>query len=121
MDRSLDLTARLVIGTSIAYYPLETSLVDDPEFDKWCLRLHDEWDLLSDFRKWQFEDPASIRASGFHIKATERDLGGVASWMQTKGLLTHRIGVTKWQRSRKWKLRYTTLDRISWDRSSPIN
>lgn len=118
---SLDLTARRAIATSIAYYSLETSIVDDHEFDKWCLRLYDEWDQLEDFRKWQLGDALSIRASGFHIKATERDLGGVAHWMKEKGLLTHKVGVRSWKSSRRFKLRYTSLDQVGWDRSKPIH
>lgn len=118
---SLDLIARRAIATSIAYYSLETSIVDDHEFDGWCVRLHDEWDDLSEFRKWQLGDPLSIRASGFHIKATARDLGGVAHWMVQKGLFTHRIGVRAWKTSRKFKLRFTSLDQIGWDRTKPVH
>lgn len=83
---SLDLTARRVLCLSLLYYGLDVSLVQDREFDAMCRRLHDEWDDLTPYRQWQLEPREDIRASGFHVKITERTACGAISWASMVGM-----------------------------------
>lgn len=88
---SLGLIARRTIAASIAYYALDVSLVSDTEFDQWCLRLHDEWDDLDPYLGWKLGSAADVRASGYHIKCTQRDVFGAVSWLQSRGLYRCRL------------------------------
>lgn len=115
--------ARRIISTSIAYYSLDTSLVDDPEFDTWCKAMHDRWDELDKWTQFKLGDPHAIKASGFHIKASQQDVAGVSSMMKRLGILTHVIAVSQWYRKKVNDsfIKWTPLDQISWDYAKPIH
>lgn len=139
---SLLLVARRVIATSICYYSLDTSLVTDSEFDGWCRRLHDEWEDLDLFYRWKLGDPGAIKASGFHIKCVQRDIGGAIGWLRHKGLYKNRLR----SNPKDWKDipksiqrlegapqaparrvrgdfmsgRYTTVDKLGWNLKETI-
>jgi len=119
-EKTIDLVARRFIATSIAYYCLEESLVSDTVFDSWGVRLHEEWDDLSVDNKFKLGDPHAVRASGFHIKVTMKDLAGTSAWLQKRQMLRYQIGVAKWLPSEELKTNYTTLDNVHWARGRPI-
>jgi hypothetical protein len=139
MADGLELIARRVIATSIAYYGLDVSLVEDTEFDQWCKRLHDEWDDLQEATQWKLGTPEEVRASGYHIKIRQRDLLGTRAWVREKGLL--RYGVVsdpkRWLPVPKSILgeglksspqsqtnfmthRWSTVDNVQWDYKETI-
>lgn len=136
---SLDLVARRVTATSLAYYALDVSLVKDSEFDRWCSRLHDEWEDLSKYWQWKLGNASDIRASGFHIKCVARDVAGTIAWLRSEGQYRYRLisNPTKWRAIPKaiQKLegapqgvspvdymvgRWTTVDNFGWNHKEPI-
>lgn len=121
---SLSLTTRKVVMTSAAYYGLNVSLVSDSEFDGWCQRLHDDWDLLDDYSKWQLVDAGSILASGYHVKVTWATFGGLTKWLELKGLLKYRLGTvhSRWLKAdhAKHLPSYTTTDNVLWNKKERL-
>ena len=134
----LELTARRVIATSIAYYGLDVSLVEDTEFDLWCKRLNDEWDDLSEHTQWKLGTPEEIRASGYHIKMRQQDLYGTRVWLRKTGNLRYGLlsDPKRWlpvpksilqdakvppQRGGNFmSQRWSTVDNVRWDYKETI-
>lgn len=69
--KSLDFLARRTICAAMAYYSLDIALMSDAEFDLGCKRLQDEWDGLTEFRRWQFGPREELTTTGYHYKITE--------------------------------------------------
>lgn len=90
MKLPLDLVARRVVMASFLYYSLDTSIVDDKTYDKWCRRLARRWDSLSRFHKWQLGSPEDIKATGYHVRITHAALGGARAWLQAEGIPVNR-------------------------------
>lgn len=106
-DESLDLIARKVIMTSVAYYGLGISIVTDDQFDKWCQKLNRLWFRLDPFRQWQLGSREEIKSTGFHIKVTQAAFGGLLSWLEEQGLKPRQITINKaWQRSKRHRVDY---------------
>ena len=118
----ISLVARLVILSSAAYYGLDTPLVSDAQFDEWCRRLHDEWDDLDEITRWKLGDPHSIHTSGFHIRCSDADLGGLAAWLQSKKMLRYRLAVPTscWSREGQ-KFRTCNVGDVQWDKRHPVS
>lgn len=68
VDMTPDLAARRVVVHSFLYYGLDTSLIEDSEFDNLCKIAADGWDQLDPARKKQLGSAAKIRTSGYHCK-----------------------------------------------------
>lgn len=123
---SISLVSRLVILSSIAYYGLDTPLVTDAVFDAWCKRIHDEWDDLDPLTQWKLGDPQSIHNSGFHIKCSDADLGGLTAWLKSKNMLRWRLAVRPgdWKIKRTGKarsFRYCNVGDVVWDKKHPVS
>lgn len=122
---SISLVSRLVILSSIAYYGLDTPLVTDAQFDEWCRRVHDEWDDLDPITQWKLGDPHSVHTSGFHIKCSDTDLGGLVAWLKDKKMFRWRLMVPAgaWKtkgRGKVARFRYCNVGDVSWDKRHPI-
>ena len=118
-EQDLDLVARRVLATSAAYYGLDVSLVEDWLYDKWCVRLHDEWDDLSEEMQYKLVDPHLIYSSGFHVLLSDRDQGGLVSWLKKAGEYRWMIRA-KMFTDHDRKMRYAQASDFHWDRSKPI-
>lgn len=106
-DESLDLIARKVIMTSMAYYGLGVSLVSDAQFDKWCQKLSKLWFRLDTFRQWQLGSREEIKTSGFHVKVTEAAAGGTFAWLKEQGFKPRQINPTRlWLWSKRHRVHY---------------
>lgn len=121
---TLEAVARVVLITSAAYYGLDESLIPDSEFDAHCKRLHEEYDDLDRVMRWKLGDPQAIRASGYHVKLSEKDLGGLAEWLRRKASLRYQI-VAKWNFPKpdcdpEFKFKWTEAADVSWNIRNPI-
>ena len=65
---SPDLAARCVIVAAYLYYVLDCPIRDDAEYDRLSQYVADNWDQLSEDRKWALESAEAIRSTGHHIK-----------------------------------------------------
>lgn len=70
MTDTLDHKASKLAVASLLYYGADQSYMTDADYDKMALEIAENWNQLSDFRKWQLISPENIKASGFRIKAT---------------------------------------------------
>lgn len=139
MDGRLELTARRIIATSIAYYGLDVSLVEDTQFDQWCRQVSDRWDDLEEITKWKLGTPEEIRASGFHVKMRQMDLMATRMWIASKNMLRNGLitDPKRWLPLPKWVvkldpprvagdpedfmfMRWTTVDNIGWNLKETI-
>lgn len=120
----IDAVARRVIVTSAAYYGLDESLIPDAEFDALCVRLHDEWDDLDRVMQWKLGDPHAIKASGFHIRMSLWDAGGLSEVLRRNNKLRYQI-VGNWrppsdELPEKDGFAWTAVSDIAWNKRKPI-
>lgn len=122
MTDAIHVVGRLSILASIAYYGLDTPLVSDAQFDEWSRRLHDEWDDLDPVLQFKLGDPHSIHTSGYHIKCSMQDLGGLSVWLTKKNMFRYRLAVpaNSWRR-RGANFRYCNVGDVQWDKRHPVS
>lgn len=76
----LDFLARRTIMAATAYYSLDIALMSDSEFDKGCERLKDEWEGLTEFRRFQLGPREEVTTTGFHYKTTLGLANATLNW-----------------------------------------
>jgi len=127
---SINLVARRTVIASIAYYGLDTPVMTDAIYDEYSKRLAAEWDDLPPLLKWKLGDsPEAVSASGFQMKCTHADIGGLTAWLQRLKLFRYRLAVPSTKHTvtvkepdgTKRKVWFTTVGNISWDMSKPIH
>lgn len=69
-DKALvpDLAGRKLLVAAFLYYVMDSPTMSDHEYDMMSIYVADNWDQLSDVRKWACGDADSTRASGAHFK-----------------------------------------------------
>ena len=111
LEDSLDLTARKVVMASLLYYGLDETIVPDPEFDAWCIKLYRLWFRLDPFRQWQLGTRDQIKATGFHVKVTHAAVGGAIAWLGTS---RRAIATSDWQWSKRHRVQWLTPENFKW-------
>lgn len=78
---SADELAKKVIMSAYLYYVCGCSIWSDAEFDNACVKLSEDWDELSDVRKWELgEDPLDILSTACHVKMTMYTVASAGAW-----------------------------------------
>lgn len=73
---SPSLAARRAIVGAFCYYVLDDPIYSDAEWDRYCSQAASNWELLTADEQWSLGSPEEIRASGYHIRFSQRALAG---------------------------------------------
>lgn len=105
-DEELDYKARMITVASYCYYRRDVSIMSDGDFDKMCQEVADNWDQLSDLRKFQLDNADDIRSGGSHVKITTAgEKAAIRLAKETNQVLCGCV-ILKWEFSEEHQVHY---------------